>query len=288
MTELYDLSEENLLRLNTISKNIIVFTHIQYGDIFMQVPLLDYISKFFKTVYLPVRANTYINLDIFKNTNVELIEAKPLSNNRFTDLYKISELCEYEKKEYDYKLNVGHNDKREFKNESNEWPFEFYYKRFNLNKNIYHNIPDFFKLINKSNDYMKLLENRKYIFYSILSTDGLRKITIPQILLDNYIVICPDFNVYPHNHANYAIANKFINLKTSEYINIIENCYMIITLDHGFFWLSLLCDLTKINLKLVIFRIYYGCKQKYNLNLYLRDISKGYTIINEEHINNIF
>ena len=288
MTELYDLSEDNLLTLNTVSKNIIVFTHVQYGDILLQVPLLDYISKFFKKVYLPVRESTYLNLDIFKNTNIELIKATPLSNNRF-DLYKITELCEFEKREYDYKLNIGNNDKREFKNESDEWPFEYYYKRFNLNQNIYYNIPDFFKLLKTTNDHhIQLLKNRKYIFYSMISADGLRKLTIPKILTDNYLIICPDFNVYPHNHENYAIADKFINLKTSEYINIIENCNIIITLDHGFFWLSLLCDLTKINLKLVILRIYYGVKQKYNLNLYLRDKSKGYTIINEENINNIF
>jgi hypothetical protein len=287
MTELYDLSTDNLLTLNTMNKNIIVFTHVQYGDILMQVPLLDYISNFFKTVYLPVRENTYLNLDIFKNTNIELIKAKPLSNNRF-DLYKITELCEFEKKEYHYKLNIGHNDKREFKNESDEWPFEFYYKRFNLNHNIYHNIPQFFKLLKTSNEHIDLLKNRKYIFYSLLSTDGLRHLQIPKILLDNNIVICPDFNVYPQNHENYDIADKFVNLKTSEYINIIENCNMIITLDHGFFWLSLLCDLSKIDIKIVIMRIYYGVKQKYNLNLYLRDKSKGYTIINEENINNIF
>lgn len=287
MTDLYDLSENNLVSLNAMNKNIIVFTHVQYGDIFMQVPLLDYISKFFKKVYLPVRVNTYNNLDIFKNTNIELIKAKPITNDLF-DLYKISELCEFENREYDYKLNIGHNDKREFHNESDEWPLEFYYKRFNLNQNLYYNIPDFFNLIDKSNNYIELLKNRKYIFYSLLSTDGLRHLQIPKILSDNYIVICPDFNVYPQNHENYDIADKFVNLKTSEYINIIENCNMIITLDHGFFWLSLLCDLSKLDIKIVIMRIYFGSQQKIDLNLYLRDKSKDYTIINEENISNIF
>ena len=122
-----------------------------------------------------------------------------------------------------------------------------FYNDIGLNTNIY---VDYFDIESSelSKNYYNMIKNYEIIFFHTQSSG--RKINLSSIINqyindDKKIIICANENVYPVNHNFYEIANKFINLKIINYIDIIKNAKEIYCIDSCFSCIVLPLDTGK-------------------------------------------
>jgi hypothetical protein len=86
---------------------------------------------------------------------------------------------------------------------------------------------DYFDIkTNESTLLYKNIGERKIVFMHTQASN--KTIDISNIVdffinRHNYIIICPNKNVYDKTHANYELAEKYIMLRVADYIDIIKN-----------------------------------------------------------------
>lgn len=264
---------------NKRNEDLYIFTHTQFGDLYIQFPIFYYLSDFFNKIIIPVRKLHLNSIDITQNTNIQFIEYIndcPCKKLDYMSSFKYF----INKSEIKYYIEMGHNRNDIDENPIDFFGFNIFYKVINLPNEIYFNFKPYFF---KSN--IEIPKN-KYIFISIAGSDSSRNIDIPQNIKKKYLCICPDYNLYDKDHLFYSLAEKYINCKTSDYISLIENSFSLIVVDAGYYWLSKLCDCTKIENLICIRRDYFGKKMLYENPI--RNNSNKYIYIDEHLIKSFF
>ena len=253
--------------------NAIVVSHNGMGDNFHMIGALNYLSTFYKKVYLLCKDKYYKNVSLFfdENSNIscipfdsknEIISIMNIINNKFTDKKNDIFVCgghkRYLNKFKRVKNNLLINDIELHKNEkilynincsqinNNNYKFiiDFYYD-MNLNLNHYfkyYKIPS----VNEAHILYEQIKQFNIVFIQLKSSCG-KSLNIENLKTrclndDNTIIICNDINVYP-NDEKYKIkkqlAEKFVYNKIINYVEIIKNAKEIYLVDSCFIGLVL-------------------------------------------------
>jgi hypothetical protein len=139
------------------------------------------------------------------------------------------------------KSNINHPELINYKLTDSKYIVNYdhiisFYQDIGLNTNIY---IDYFDIDSSelSKNCYNIIKDYDIIFFHTQSSG--RKINL-NIIVNQYInddkkiIICANENIYPNNHNFYEIANKFINLKIINYIDIIKNATEIYCIDSCF------------------------------------------------------
>ena len=89
----------------------------------------------------------------------------------------------------------------------------------------------------ESSRLYKGIQEKQIIFIHTQASNktiDLSKIVENFINKENYIIICPNKNVYNNEHINYALADTYVMLKVAHYIDLILNAEELHVIDSCF------------------------------------------------------
>jgi hypothetical protein len=225
--------------------------HNGLGDNITMIGAINFLLNYFEVIYLLCKNIHQENVKLlFENKpviivpfdrNNEQIECKKIINDVFnldnTINIFISGSCHTSY----LKSNINHPELLNYKLTDDNYVVNYdhiksFYNDIGLNTNIY---VDYFDIESSelSKDCYNIIKNYDIIFFHTQSSN--RKINLNNIVNqyindDKKIIICVNENIYPVNHIFYEIANKFINLKIINYIDIIKNALEIYCIDSCF------------------------------------------------------
>jgi hypothetical protein len=217
------------------------------GSISAIIFLLNYYSK----IYFVCKDKHKQNCEnIFYNLNVEIINFD--SNNEYNECYKIIEpyyknlnvdifICGAHKSYLKSKitnqsfLNYKQNDE-DYKIESDYDFIRQHYWDANLDLKIYY---EYFKInsCDKSLELYNSIKKYNICFTHTSASDctiNISKYTNEYLFDNKYIIICANENVYDISSDKYQIANQFVNISISYYIDIITNANNIFIVNSCF------------------------------------------------------
>ena len=212
-----------------------IIGHGGLGDNITMVGSVNFLSQYYKRVYLACRHVYEPNIKLLLKENQFTFPYKPEHKTTFMPLVK--HLYDKERTDIfycgiikvDIPIKITHpailNYEKTNKYSTKYQHISKFYNNMNLDLKIY---CEFFN-IDSSVRSKELYENVKHLKIVFCHTQGSnRKINLSKDveLLQNkpeYIVLCTDKNVYDKNHPYFKLAGMFVNLLVQEYIDIIIN-----------------------------------------------------------------
>jgi hypothetical protein len=225
--------------------------HNGLGDNITNISAINYLLNFYKKIHFMCKDIYVDNLKIiYNNSSVILI---PFDHtNETKECFKILNTI-YQLNNMDvlisgfcHKANFMskiHNKLLKTRIKNNDYNIEDkyihiknFYEDINLDLSIYYN---YFNI--NSNVYSKQLYNNikkyKIVFMHTLasnSTLDLSEYINKYKNLDDYLIICPNTNLYEKSHVKNCIVEDYVNLLVANYIDIIKNSEYIYIINSCF------------------------------------------------------
>jgi hypothetical protein len=221
----------NINNIQTDKPKLLLYLHLGFGDLINMSGAIRHLSKTYQITITTLSNNLNNAKILFDDINdISFLVTEYFYKDKKEEYDEINKL-------YDNILKVGLHIKDCY---SKKIPI-FFYEQLNIDFSNYKK-----KFIKKSihNDNFELIKNTKYIF---LHTMASNYEYTPKIITD-YLIICPNKNMYNKDHKFFELAQLFINLPFFEYTDIIENASELHLINSSFFCYSLLLDL-KANIK---------------------------------------
>lgn len=249
--------------------------HNGLGDNITNISAINYLLNYYSKIFFLCKDIYQDNLKIiYNNPNVILI---PFDHKNETQecfkilnpVYKqnnmdvlISGFCHKENfrskiqnsllknriKNNDYNIDDKYIHIKNFYEDIN-LDLSIYYNYFNINSSAY------------SEQLYKNIQKYKIVFMHTLASNG--SLDLSEYInkykdLDNYLIICPNTNIYEENHVKNGIAKDYVNLLVAHYIDIIKNSEYIYVIDSCFACIVLLLQF-KNELKAIDYKIFDRC-----------------------------
>ena len=219
-------------------KSAFILTHLGLGDNITSIPIVRYLREKYSKVKVVCKKQYLENLKSFYNDD-QNIEFIPVNGDKdISPLLNIDSFNFYSKNCDNYIVGLHLTKHHSF----NYLPFNFY-DDLNLSYSIFWN---YFKISNHiNNNFNELLKNIPYIFVhnttnttqELFSSQDIEKHF--NISKNNILFINSNKNMYDKEHEYYNLAEKFVNLKLIEYVEIIKNGLKILLTDSSIFCLSI-------------------------------------------------
>jgi hypothetical protein len=231
-----------------------VASHNGMGDSITMIGAIRFLSQFYKQVFFICNNHNFENVKSFFE-KIENITVLPIETKNEFDSYKKIFCDNKDNQNIDLYIagctkqicglttiirnphilsNVPQHNSRYKLNFYNF--IESFYIDMKLNLTVYceyFHIPS----TETSENMYNLIKNKKIIFFHSRTKDRIlnMKHRISQFINNNeYIIVCPNENVYDKNHVNNNIGELFVNLPIINYIDVILNAYKIIVSDSCF------------------------------------------------------
>jgi hypothetical protein len=236
-----------------------VLSHNGLGDNILMVGALNYLSKFYKNVFFLCKDTNIHHMNfIFKNTNIfsvgfdskkEYSDCFEILKDKYSTFDVFISGCHksYLKTRKRFRFPLNHVHQNIFIPSHYNFGADFY-RDIDLNPSIM--ISNF--QINISDEVIQLYNNiskYKIIFLHTESSQtviDLNHIITRFILESDYLLLCPNTNLYHEHHEKYSLANKYIKLPTIfHYTEIIKNAEELHMVDSSISCLSLCLNLSR-------------------------------------------
>ena len=228
------------------NENAYLISHNGLGDNITMIGAVNFLLKFYTHIFFLCKekfaknvALLFINKPvtiISFNNNAEFTQPEQIlsatSNDIFvcgfahTNLFKYRKITKfkYEPDDKHYKINNKWHHIKDFYTDA-KMDLSIYYEYFDITSTV------------ESQQYYEDIKKYRVIFTHTKASDS--EIQIPHVTSkyindDNTIIICANKNVYPENHPKYELANKYINIPITHYIDIIKNASEIHVVDSCF------------------------------------------------------
>ena len=242
-------------------------SHNGLGDNITSIGAIRFLLKYYNKIHFLCKDMYSTNVELlFSNLNVNIItfdknnesyECKKILEPKFNDKNIDIFICgchkNYLQSKITNKLLLEYKSNN--KNYTIKYNFiENFYKDINLDLSIYFEYFDI-PLSEKSTELYHRIKKYNIVFIHTKSSN--RTININHLINDymnddNTIIICVNENIYNIDHSKYLIAEKFVNLLVTYYINIILNANIIHVIDSCFACIILpLKETNKLNAKIV-------------------------------------
>lgn len=243
----------------------VLVSHNGIGDNFYMLGALNYMSIFYKTVYLLCKDKYYNNVSLFFDeksniscipfdSNEEETEIKRILNDKFNNTDSDIFVCgvhpsnfrRVQNKNFKNDIELHKNDEvlydlncSQINNNNYNFIIGFYHD-LNLNLNYffkYYKVP----LTEESLNLYEQIKHYSIIFIQLKSSCGrylnIEKLKERSLEEENTIIICNDINLYP-NYEKYntkrVLADKFVCNKIINYIEVIKQAKEIYLIDSCF------------------------------------------------------
>jgi hypothetical protein len=227
-------------------KSAYFLSNIGLGDNITNISAINYLLKYYDTIFFLCKDINEENVRLFfKNKPVVTVTFN--SKDEWTECEKIiSQVSD----DTDYFISGFHKTvitpritnqeilayKQIHKYNIEYIHIENLYKDLGLDSTVY---IDYFDVESSdiSKQYFDYIKQFKIVF---LHTEGSnRQIDLSNIIKsyennDEYILICPNKNIYNKNNNKYEIAEKYVNLKVAHYIDIIKQAQLIHVINSCF------------------------------------------------------
>jgi hypothetical protein len=215
-----------------------LLSHNGIGDNITMIGALVFLTKYYRKVYFLCKDIYRTNVELILNgTDIKLIEFD--SKREYEHCRQIINSCSVDDDvficgpyhsylksrirtlKYEQNLNI----KTEFDH------INYFYTSIGLDINVYF---DYFNInsTHESNEYYEHVKD--YSVHFVHTKSSTRTIDIPCDLDSDTLFICANKNMYPLNHPNYELANKYVNIPVAYYIDVIKNAYKIDVIDSCF------------------------------------------------------
>jgi hypothetical protein len=216
--------------------------HNGLGDNITNKSAIKFLSNYYNTIYFICKESYIDNIKLIYK-DISNVELKTVRNNfEYEDCKNILEnayndntvnifLSGDASKEYG-ESRITHPDLLNYKKNDKNYTVEEitqhiknFYQDIGLDLSIYYEYFDI-QSTQDSMNYYNMIKDKNIIF---MHTEGSnRTINLDSIIKKNIddsntIMVCANKNVYPKNNINYDLANKFIDLYITYYIDIIKN-----------------------------------------------------------------
>lgn len=224
--------------------NAYILSHNGLGDNISMIGAVNFLLKYYVKIYFICKTKYESNVRLFFNDNVILIPIN--ENNEFNECNKtilnINKMhndifiCGCHTSYLSSKITNTHILNYVKNNTTIKYGHIFdFYNCIGLDTHIYINYFNIPSTTITTDYYYKI---KKYNIIFVHTQGSNRGIDISNVLNqfinNNYIIICPNKNMYAIENKHYKLANNYINLPVAYYIDIIKNSNEIHVIDSCF------------------------------------------------------
>tara|TARA_R110000868_G_scaffold118763_3_gene314826 strand:- start:1009 stop:1761 length:753 start_codon:yes stop_codon:yes gene_type:complete len=209
-------------------KSLVVCNHLGLGDIVSVSAGVKYLATQYVKVYLFTKVHYYKNTtDLYCDiANVFVIPIAGQSEQM--EIQEVNFWIQMLQPDVDIKTCGLYSNYRNSlvnppKNFYKDWELEFEQCENHFS------IPEYFWTLHKSD-----LPSRYVFICSKSSQKSFLDQVLPFVDWENDLIIDPNINVYPENHAYHKIAAKYVGRPFFEYCNIIKNANKVVVIDSAF------------------------------------------------------
>jgi hypothetical protein len=223
----------------TKTKHVYFLSHQGLGDNITTISAVNFLLQYYENVYLLCRSHFVENLKlIYINPNVILMPYIYTPNDSINQCNEILK-SKYQDPDSDvlasglyvryFKNKITNKDFLTYKPNSYNYNSEYahvrsFYTDINLDLKIYYEWYHF-PSSDISKQYYETIKQYKLVFFHTLSSE--KKINLSHLannyLSDEYLIICPNENMYDKTHPHYELSQSYLNLLVPYYYDIIVN-----------------------------------------------------------------
>ena len=230
---------------------VILLSHNGLGDNILMFGAIRFLLNYYEKIYFIVKSHNKKNVEMmisdenivikeitdYHNYEVEIQSCRNLINslnstndkdllicgahkNYFKSIITNKKLLEYVPNNKHYNVKFSHLE--DFYNDIH-LDISIFYEYFHINSTV------------NSTFYYNKINKFKIVFCHTKASDKEIFIDVTNFVNDdNYIVICSNKNMYSIDNSKYNLANEFVNLLLTDYIDIILNSSKIFVIDSSF------------------------------------------------------
>lgn len=232
--------------MTVIEKNCYFISHLGLGDNITMIGAVRYLTSFYKKIYVIVKDIYFENVALIYSDNPNIVLMKVKYNDEHPDIHNLIQKSDvnddvfasgFHKKYLRITNEFLNLQKNVEKNKNYSFVYDFikdFYSDINLDFQTYY---DFFNIPenDKTHELYNKISDCKIVFVHTKSSNKEIDVNINDYI-DNheYIIICPNKNMYPNNNDKHDLANSYLNLYVAEFITIIKNANVIKVIDSCF------------------------------------------------------